>query len=492
MSSPTNGPPRPATFQSTTPPAIQPAAPQVIPETSSSAPISSATQPSRPVRDVAGVLTFNHSTPTRPIQVTENLITAVSTDDTDAWDGDYLIDASSAKPEVSTWNMMGACAIDLGGGYTLNDLIKDTNGSAGFSQHRAAIGTVPNNYYLQVVPGMSIPDKIVVGRDPFRSANAEVGSEEYQKRILSFLVANRDAMLGAVQGLTPDHASFLALLRMNFAMAGGLVSVLSERAIYVNEYFGSAVAYTADMRFSASKLLVDYVAETWLQYVGVLRHLFVTRGHHYKDAYSGMIDRIWKTTTIEPPPGVSVPSWENVLRLGLHCFGIRSVNILVTDAYYKGTLAASLSTRFFAAPAGSAPVITSMAGINAMKKATWWPEFYEGYKYQIDGLTDMNTKVKAMGLRAHVNAKLFNWSWKSYKIDTTFVDALSPLILAFIDNLDKTESLVGQECLKKRGDGGGAIRRAFSASLQNEDRNTKYLESPLEFLNLGKEKEEKK
>jgi len=425
---------------------------------------------------------FGHTAVPRPIATTAPILTLASSVEGDSWDGDYLIDATSQKPDPSSWNKAGACALDLEGGYTLNDLITDTNGSKGFSSHKAAVGTVPTSYYLQVTAGMSIPDKFILGRDPFRGPDSEIGSEAYQKKILAFLVVNRDMMLTAVTGLSVPHASFLALMRLNFVLAGGITSTLTERAVYVNEYTHTNKAWDANMSFAASRIVVEYIAETWLQYVGVLRHFFVVRGHHYKSDYDAVIKKLWGATTIDLPTGMDAPSWPNILRLGLHCFGIRSLNILVTDAYYSGKLAAALSLRFFAAPAGTAPVTTAWAGILTMKKALWWPLFEESYRQQIHELEALYVRVTQMGLKAHVNAKLFNWNWPSMRIDTSPVDAIAPLVLAFIDNLEAGESLRGQKCLTKRGDGGSAIRRSFGTSLINEERSSKFLESPEQFF----------
>lgn len=495
-----NGPPPPPGFTNLLNPAHQieppttnlpgtddapPADLRIDPPTNPNPPTDSTHNTGPNLGDRAGTTsgrTIKYKAPAKPTAAGENRFKFDSDVAGDEWDGGYLVDDSSQPPDPATWNTTGACAIDLGGGYTLNDLIKDTNGSTGFSSHKAAVGTVPSTFFLQVTSGMTIPDKIILGRDPFKSADVDIGSEEYQKRVLLFLCVNRDMMKRSTTGLSDKHASFLALLRLNFVIAGGCVTNLQERAVYSNEYAPNRTPWSDQLQFTATKDLVDFVADTWLQYVGILRHLFVSRGHHFKTEYSTMIDRVWKATTIEAPSGVEVPSWLDILRLGLHCFAIRPINIVVTDAYYGGTLAASLSIRFFTAPAGVAPVYTAFAGLKDMKMSSWWKLFADQYESQVNDLEKLAEMVTKLGLRAHQNAKLFNWNWSTLNIDLSPVDALAPLVLAFIDNLDDQESLRGQKSLTKRGDGGAAIRRNFSMALMNEARNSRFVQDPEEFF----------
>jgi len=397
---------------------------------------------------------------------------------TDA-DTNFTEDTTNVHVADTTWNTTGVCAQILSPGYTVNDMLKDINGSEGFSEDKAAIGTIPVLLHLQVTAGMSIPENYVIGRDPFVSAGVRKGSEEYQRRILLFIWANQHALIEANIGLSREHATFLAFLRFNFVLAGGVARLLTNRSIYVDEYTPSRHTY-ADVvlqDISITQLEVQYIATHWLQFVALLRHLFITRGHHYKTEYLEVIERTWKATTIEAPVGVSQPTWQHILRTGLHCFGIRILHLFVYHGYRAGLLAKSFDTRYNAAPAGTAPIRTGWAGVLNMQKTSWWPYFYARYKTQVDDLEVAYKRSMEIGLRGHINAKLFNWSWSRIVIDEAPVTALAPLVLAFIDTLDRSESIKGQQTLNKRADGGSAIRQAFTMVLTNHMRNASTMQT---------------
>jgi hypothetical protein len=394
-------------------------------------------------------------------------------DDVTPEDKDYRIPKEVAEPKPDDWNDAGICAEFVSPNYSLNQMLMDINGSTGYSEDKAALGTVTTDLFLQITPGLHVPRNFIIGANPFISDGTEITSEEYQRRVITFIYANYKKLMGGNMGLTADHAMFLTLLRLNVVLAGGLARSLESRAIYVDEYTTSDVTFR-DVKFDEiiiTQTQNQFVADYWLQIVAVLRHVFVTRGHHYKDEYSEFIARTWSATTISNPEGVTLPSWKHLLRTGLHCFGIRFMNLLCVDAYENGKLAESHKTRFNAAVAGTAAIRTGWATIQSMKQAHWWPYFEAMMSSQILALDEANTRLVSLGVRAHVNAKLFNFGWTSIRVDDTPIKPLAPYCLAYIDSLDRSESLKGQRALNKRGDGGSAIRAAFASVLQNDAQN---------------------
>lgn len=403
----------------------------------------------------------------------------VTDDQTDFETAEY-----TAQPLPESWNLDDLCAHELSAQYTVNDMLIDMNGSSGFSEDKAAMSTVPPTLFLQVTDGMVLPGNYVIGRDPFRGPGAQLGSLAYQRRIMLFLYANARMLLDAGLNLSNEHATFLAYLRLQVVIAGGVAANLEARAVYVDEYTFSTLTF-ADVDLSilrVTKVMTSYLNDHWLQYVALLRHLFVTRGHHYKNEYLDVINKTWTATTITQVENLQIPTFQHVLRTGLHCFGIRILHLLTSHGLAEGKLAKSFETRFNASPAGAAYIRTGWAVVENMEKALWYPSFYRAYRTQVDALRTAARYAERVGLRAHINAKLFNWSWTRIIISDAPVRALAPIMLGFLDSLERDESIKGQQTLNKRGDGGSAIRAQFSNVLLNEIRNNRNLETASQFF----------
>jgi len=280
------------------------------------------------------------------------------------------------------------------------------------------------------------------------------------------------------------EALFLAHLRFQVVAAGGVCGVLRNRAIYVNEYsYNTTPLTSANLgELAAAKEMTEYVADYWLQYVALLRHIFITRGHHYKAEYNETITNTWNATTIAAPDNVNVPQWDTIFRAGLHCFGVRVLELLVQHAHGNGTLAKSFVTRLNASPAGVAATTTGWAVVEAMMKATWWSDFNDKYKVQVDQLRTEARYAKSIGLQGHVNAKLFNWDWTAITLTHEAVTALAPLLLGFLDTLDVSESIKRQRAVNKRGEGGAIVRATFARVILNEQQNAQFMQTVKAFL----------
>lgn len=368
--------------------------------------------------------------------------------------------------------------------YSLVDAIRDMNGAQGFSEDKAAIGTITRDLYLQLTVGCTPPADFAIGTDPFVQAGAARGSAAYHQAVLLFLWANYHAIANSAARVRREDAMFLAFLRLNVVMAGGICRPLNKRALYVDEYHVSRVTL-AQIDYGALRYpqeCIEFINDIWLQLVALLRHVFITRGHHYKQEYKDMIDRTWAATTITPPQNLTLPAWDILFRAGLHCFGIRALNELAIWGKASGTLAKSFITRFDAAPAGTAPTRTGWAAVESMKRAPWWNDFYTVYKDAVDRLEAANARAVALGLQAHVNAKLFNWEHTYVDIGDKEITVLAPLVLGFLDTLDDNEAIKNQRAITKRGEGGAAIRQAFSTVLAIEARNARHMESVRQFL----------
>jgi len=368
--------------------------------------------------------------------------------------------------------------------YSLSDAIRDMNGAQGFSEDKAAIGTITRDLYLQVTPGCVPPENFAIGTDPFVGPASPRGSNAYNQAVLLFLWANYHAIAESAARVRREDAMFLAFLRLNVVMAGGVCRSLTNRALYVDEY-NIATTTLAQVDFTQlhfAQESIEFISDIWLQLIALLRHVFITRGHHYKQEYKEMIDRTWAATTITPPQNLTLPAWDILFRAGLHCFGIRALHELTVWGKQSGKLAKSFVTRFDAAPAGTAPTRTGWAALSSMMRAPWWNDFYSVYKPAVDALRAANAKAESLGLRGHVNAKLFDWTYQHVEIGDKEITVLAPLVLGFLDTLEDTEAIKNQRAITKRGEGGAAIRQAFSTVLTIEARNARHMESVKQFL----------
>lgn len=368
--------------------------------------------------------------------------------------------------------------------YSITEAIRDMNGAQGFSEDKAAIGTISRDLYLQVTPGCVPPAAFQIGTDPFMSATVARGTPAYRQAVVLFLWANYRTLVESTLRIRREDALFLAFLRLNIVMAGGVCANLSNRALYVDEYHVATPTLAqvdfAQLRYARES--IEFINDTWLQLVALLRHVFITRGHHFKQEYKEMIDRTWAATTIAPPQNLTIPAWDILFRAGMHCFGIRGLQELTVWGKANGTLAKSFITRFEAAPAGSAPTRTGWAAMQSMKRAPWWHDFYAVYKAAVDALEAADARASGLGLRAHVNAKLFNWDYTHQEVGDREITVLAPLILGFLDTLDDGEAIKNQKAITKRGEGGVAVRQAFSTVLNTEARNARHMESVKQFL----------
>lgn len=380
----------------------------------------------------------------------------------------------------ATAAMMRQALFDAG--LSVEQMLNDLNGTRGFSEDRAALGTVHRSYFLQLPSGLRIPDRYAIGTDPFLATYPNANDRRFAEA--RFLWLNMSSMLAAPNPVRRDAAMFGSLLRMNAVKAGVVAGSLESRAVYVDEYTWRDEPLTVDglRDLSAPSATLEYVNQNWLQIVALARHLFITRGHHYKPEYTDVIDRTWNATTIEAPQGVILPGWDFLLSGAIHWIGPRAMMLVCEHAKNGGRLAASFINRYDAAPAGTAPIRTGWAAIESMKMATWWRDFYNLFHREVDALEVAKNRTAQLGLQAHVNAKLFDWTWTRTVVSDEPVRPLAPWIMGFLDSLDKDEAIKGQKAIDKRASGGVIIRQQFTMVILNEQKNARFMQSVQELL----------
>lgn len=345
------------------------------------------------------------------------------------------------------------------------------NGCTGYTEDQAALGTVRRELFLQIPSSVILPPDFDPGSSPF-TTGTNVGE---------FVSFNMKALSKA--NVRREVAEFLVLLRLQMVLNGFACSSIEKRSVYVNEYETVTGPVGELTDFKPNPETVTFVSNYWQNICAVVAHVFRVRGHHWKPEYEDVYDRTWRSTVIEVTPGVVFPTWEEIAITGLHCFGVRSLFMVREWAHSQGTLARGIVVRLNAACAGSAPVRTAAAALRDMAKAKWWTYFYVKFQVQIDALLEQSDKLEAMGTKAHVNARLYNWDDKHVPLNEEGVCVLAPYIMGWIDTLEKEEPISKQSAITKRAQGGSAIRRDFSRVLQNEARDSQFLGSVKAYFN---------
>jgi hypothetical protein len=354
-------------------------------------------------------------------------------------------------------------------------MFADMNGATGYSEDKAALGTIKSDFYLKLPTGVVLPDRF--------THNDEHPSSLTDEEVEAFFVVNYVALTRS--GVNPDVATFLTLLRMNMVTSGFVAKSTNERAVYVDEYEYNVDIPDEPIQVTITSEVNKFVADYWENIVAVVAHVFRVRGHHYKDEYEDLYSRTWACTTIEVPTGIRMPSWKDISTIGLHCFGVKALHLVREAAFQGGYLAKGLEIRRNAACAGSAAVRTSAAALTEMRSNKWFSAFAEKFDVAIREILNQAVRLQNAGTRAHINAKLYDWNDRYMGIDETHVQTVAPYILGWIDTLDVREPITKQKAINKRAQGGSGIRTVFAAVILNELRSDRQYENVRAFLSSG-------
>ncbi|KAI9311532.1 hypothetical protein BX666DRAFT_2115777, partial [Dichotomocladium elegans] len=231
--------------------------------------------------------------------------------------------------------------VQMAAGYSLLQLVEDINGATGFTEDKAAMGTIPRGHYLQIPESLTIPNAMAV-------------PDNFTDRVITdFLSVNYAALTRS--GVREAEAAFCSMLRLQMVRNGYACRDLTQRAIYVDEYTYNVHVEGRPNLSAFTQEMVSFVATYWANIVAVVAHIFRVRGHHFKPEYQRTYDRTWRAATIEVPANVQMPSWEILSRVALHPFGIRALHRVVQNEAASGGLSKGLMLRMDSACAGSAP-----------------------------------------------------------------------------------------------------------------------------------------
>jgi len=356
------------------------------------------------------------------------------------------------------------------GDYKLGDLLTDLNGSDGFTEDKAALGTVPTSYYLQLPSNVKDFADFHLGRDPLPKKSDAA----------DFLISNYEKLTeGNVREQT---AVFSTLLRYEMVKHGFIATNLENRSVYVDEYNYIGNFNSKDKKFPATREMVKFIADYWENIVSVVAHVFRVRGHHWKPEYADLYDRTWRCTTITVPERVTMPTWEEISRTALHCFGVKALHLVRENAFANGRLSNGLKLRRSAACAGSAPVRTAKAVVDVMSRAKWFPAFATKFQEDLTALFQHAEQLALAGTAAHINAKLYSWESIKVPADLTQVTKLAPYFMGFLSTLDQKEDITKQASLTKKASGGALIARDFANVIIAENRRDSSQQTVTEYL----------
>lgn len=231
-----------------------------------------------------------------------------------------------------------------------------------------------------------------------------------------------------------------------------------------NAKFKSFLSKAASAEYMA---IIKHVMMCAEQYAAITYLLFRQFGHHYKSEYDQKIDIMWKATTIDKSP--AYPGHALMNRTAVHSFGLKYLYLGFYRALDAKKLAETFVDRANVAPAGTAVVLTTYAGIEIMKSIVGWPNIYANYKSTIDKLAEQAVELRKdegrKALKYHTNARLFGFT--RFKIDTSYAASLAVLVKGFIQSLGKEADLSKQKALDKYAKQNPVMVKTITKVLKN-------------------------
>jgi len=343
----------------------------------------------------------------------------------------------------------------------LDTILADFNGTALATAGAGEWGFIPDEYKLAFPNGFNPPNAFVLGTSPF--------ANPAERR--NFMKANYQVLHA---GGVPDAIAMqIIVYRMHLADRGILTTDLQNRCVIEDEYVyvhnqGAnwddpandlpAAAYQAN--------IAKHYKRYGNTYVHMMSYMFLSRGHHYRQDYHDIYERLKTACFIPTNPGFALLSNEQIFRLAIHCFGVRPL-IAMSMADHAATLmAAAMYIRFSPHPpiSGVAHITTLSAVTTAMHKEPWWGAFHQKFQGEIAAIDAEVLAIQANPYSYHVSSRFVgggNRVMPSVLAMAAF-NRLCQFALGYIDHLGKKHSLYGQQAITKKSGGLTGLGDAFS------------------------------
>jgi len=266
--------------------------------------------------------------------------------------------------------------------------------------------------------------KAYIANNPYLAKDADLDA-------LAVIIAalNYDNLIKAK--LEEKTALTVAILRARWIRLGAFYRKLDDRRVTYEETidYGSTVGvlpqeFTDGNRTAANigknVIVQNYVTalekhpdlSTWVIYHaeiiwGICEYLFRTRGHHYKDSFIDLIQRLWRSNSSGNEEWPNDIAMVHVFRTSIHPFGIKARPIMLYHWIAHGKIPNSLMIRTAGSPNGVAFITTANAGIGVLKTESWYNNLYGLYKEQIDAIEEAATIINNSKYEFHLSANLY-------------------------------------------------------------------------------------
>lgn len=197
---------------------------------------------------------------------------------------------------------------------------------------------------------------------------------------------------------------------------------------------------------------------------------FVKTGHHYIDevAYKNAYDRHFRSAVRSNIK--DLVSYSTLFHTAIHWMGPNAMYHYSLTMKRYGASTDGLAIKLQVAPAGSAPITTSVAIFRAMRALPFWVDFYDVHGKYVDLITSASDKILSDPLSYHKRCDLFEkeslTNTEEYKLAMEAATILSPFTQGFVNILASESPLAGQKTLIKRAEENFGILKIFEAALR--------------------------
>lgn len=343
----------------------------------------------------------------------------------------------------------------------LDTIFADFNGTSLAIAGAGEWGFIPDEYRLGIPQGMVVPNPHVLGVTPFATLD---DSKNFLKANYALLVAG---------GIVPTVAYQISIFRLLVATEGMLTSSLADRSVVEDEYVivanqgaNWADALNAIPAFAGQTNINKHYKRYGMTYIHMMCYVFLSRGHHYKQEYNDLYDRLKTACFIPNNPGFQILTNEQMFRLSIHGFGISPLVELSMHHAANSDMAAAMLIRYSPATpiSGVAHITTLAATVSHMAKEPWFGAFATKFAAPIQAIADEVELILATPLVYHVSAKFLGQvarTLPSAESQGAF-NTLCQFALGYIDHLGRRHSLAGQQAITKKSGGITGLGDGFS------------------------------
>jgi hypothetical protein len=334
-------------------------------------------------------------------------------------------------------------------GAQLREML-DFNGHEVPTTDEAAFGFISDNEKLKLPPGW--PALVTL-------ANIRTGgAPQITLDLTNQFYAVSNPPLVAL-GLDVNAVNWVIALRHWVLSHNGLVTH-NSRHVRVDEVDANVAvpnpAVAPQPGFWAVRRTMNRIAPTL---IAMMAHGFRTRGHHWSAEMNVMYDRLWSACLIALPTGLARPSWEALMRVALHPFGIAAIQALVDWLHADGKLPPAMALRQNAAPCGTAAITSCRALCKAAQSEEWWAPFAAVHSVEINAVDDATTAILGDWRRHHQNRGLYGAAAAPPLVAP--VTGLAPILMGWVDTLPAASPLKGIRALNKIANDNVGLRNSF-------------------------------